>query len=120
MTARPVGLVPLARVADVAASIEWYERIGFRLENTFEEGGVLNWAYLARDGAHLMLGHATEPVTDRQAVLFYLYADDVAAYHCELGEQGVEVGPLEPRFYMENGEFRISDPDGYTLLVGEQ
>ena len=119
--AQPVALVPLTSVADVAASIEWYERIGFRLENTFEEDGVLNWAYLARGGAHLMLGRATEPVAaDRQAVLLYLYADDVAAYHRELGEQGVAVGPLEPRFYMERGEFRLADPDGNVLLVGEQ
>jgi len=54
-----------------------------------------------------------------QAVLFYLYAPDVAAYRAELMEGGVRVGLLTYPTYMPEGEFRVHDPDGYVLLVGQ-
>jgi catechol 2,3-dioxygenase-like lactoylglutathione lyase family enzyme len=117
VTERLRGLVPMARVADVQRSIEFYEQLGFEVQNTVEDDGVLNWAYLARNGAHLMvtLGHglpASGPIQ------LYLYVDDVRAYHDELAAKGIDVGPVEERFYMPNGEFELADPDGHCLLVG--
>jgi hypothetical protein len=31
----------------------------------------------------------------------------------------VEVGEITRPFYMPAGEFRLEDPDGYVLLVGQ-
>lgn len=112
-------LVPMAPVADVRRSIEFYERLGFDVYNTFEDGHTVEWAYLWNGGAHLMLTRTEGPVApESQTMLLYLYAADVAAYHQELLGRGLEVGPIEERPYMEHGEFALADPDGYCLLVG--
>ena len=111
----------MAHVADVARSIAFYERLGFTLANTFEEGGRLHWAYLTCGGAQLMLSLADDARGDGPAgrVSFYVYAEDVVDYHRQLGDNGVDVGPVEQRFYMENGEFELTDPDGHHLYVGQ-
>jgi uncharacterized glyoxalase superfamily protein PhnB len=109
----------MAPVADVRRSIDYYEQLGFEVENTFEEDGEIRWAYLRAANAHLMLNKAARPVPpEQQTMQIYLYADDVEAYHRALAEKGLDVGPLEKRFYMESGEFELRDPDGYCLLVG--
>ena len=38
------GLVPMAFVADVQRSIDFYKLLGFEVKNTFEHGGELKWA----------------------------------------------------------------------------
>jgi catechol 2,3-dioxygenase-like lactoylglutathione lyase family enzyme len=113
------SLVPMAPVADVRKSLAFYEQLGFEVENTFEDDGVVHWAYLRAGGAHLMVTRTESPVPpEQQTMCIYLYAADVAAYHRELQDNGVDVGPLERRFYLESGEFELRDPDGYCLYVG--
>ncbi len=118
-TSTLVSLVPMAPVADMQRSIAFYEELGFKVENTFEEDGILHWAYLRNGGAQLMLSRSDSPVPpERQTMQIYVYAVDVVAFHRELQEKGLDVGPLERRFYMESGEFELRDPDGYCLFVG--
>ena len=65
-----------------------------------------------------MLSRATAPIDPQeQAILFYLYCDDVAAFRSKLLEAGVDAGPVQHPFWAPRGEFRVTDPDGYTLLV---
>ena len=65
-----------------------------------------------------MLAAATEPVEpDKQAVLFYVYCDDVTAFREQLIQAGVEAGPIRSPFYAPRGEFRVVDPDGYVLMI---
>jgi hypothetical protein len=52
-----------------------------------------------------------------QAVLFYLYFDDIAATHARMKREGFEVGEMAFPFYCPKGEFRIIDPDGYVLML---
>jgi len=54
-----------------------------------------------------------------QDVLFYLYAPDVAKYREQLLERGIKVSELSYPEYAHEGEFGVSDPDGYCLLVGQ-
>ena len=123
MAARQVrvrSLVPMAYVRSVPRSIEFYRKLGFEEGNTHTpEGGVEPvWAWLKSGDAHLMLARASEPVDPKvQAVLFYLYCPDVRAFRNELIEAGVEVGPVQNTFYAPRGEFRVTDPDGYVLMV---
>jgi hypothetical protein len=56
---------------------------------------------------------------DAQDVLFYLYIDGVAPYREQLINAGLQPGELKYPFYAKHGEFRIDDPDGYCLLVGD-
>ena len=46
-------------------------------------------------------------------------ASDVIAYRDELLARGIKAGPISYPSYMPEGEFRIDDPDGYCLLVGQ-
>lgn len=70
-----------------------------------------------RGGAELMLVRSAGP--GAQEVLFYLYAKGVVDYCEQLVAQGLQPGRLNYPFYATHGEFRIDDPDGYCLLVGD-
>jgi catechol 2,3-dioxygenase-like lactoylglutathione lyase family enzyme len=112
------SLVPMAHVADVAKSVEFYRLLGFEVKNTFEQEGQMQWAWLRNGGADLMLARSGREMNPgAQDILFYMYAPDVAAYRAELEKKGVKVGPLKYPFYSRRGEFRVDDLDGYTLFV---
>lgn len=120
MSLRPRNLVALAYVADVRRSMAFYELIGFEVGNTHAPEGEEEpvWAALESSHAALMLSKASEPVVaEQQAVLFYLYFDDIVATHAALASQGLPVGALSFPFYCPKGEFRLVDPDGYVLML---
>jgi len=120
MSPIPKQLVALAYVADVAASMGFYEKLGFDIGNTHrdEASGEVVWAALERGNASLMLGKASDPVVaSQQAVLFYLYYDDIDATRAALATKGLAVGAMRYPFYCPKGEFRLVDPDGYVLML---
>jgi Glyoxalase/Bleomycin resistance protein/Dioxygenase superfamily len=121
MTSSPLrGLVPIAHVADMARSIEFYQQLGFETRNTLKDDDQVVWAWLQNGRAHLMLSRSARPMNSgEQDVFFYLYAANVSTYRDELAASGITVGPLTYPFYMADGEFRIDDPDGYCVLVGQ-
>jgi catechol 2,3-dioxygenase-like lactoylglutathione lyase family enzyme len=117
---RVESLVPLAHVADVAASAAFYEALGFETVASFAPPGEERpaWVSLCSGGAQLMLSRASEPVVAaQQAVLFYVYCADVAGLHARLAEAGRAPGPIAAPFYNPKGEFRLVDPDGYVVMV---
>ena len=116
----PKQLVALAYVADVQVSADFYRGLGFEVGNTHADpgSGEVVWAALERGNASLMLGKASEPViASQQAVLFYLYYDDIAGTRAALAAQGLPVGEMGYPFYCPKGEFRLVDPDGYVLML---
>jgi catechol 2,3-dioxygenase-like lactoylglutathione lyase family enzyme len=120
MTTAIRKLTALAYVQNVPASIAFYERLGFKVSNTFvpPHANEPVWAWLDSDGASLMVSLASGPVdAGQQAILFYLYVDDVEAKHAELTAAGIAVGPINNPFYNPRGEFRFEDPDGYVLWI---
>ncbi|HEX8642770.1 MAG TPA: VOC family protein [Allosphingosinicella sp.] len=117
---RAASLVPMAHVAGIAASIAFYEQLGFAIEANFTPPGAAEpaWVSLRSGGAGLMLAQASEPiVAGQQAVLFYVYCEDVAAMHAQLAAAGIAVSPIAAPFYNPRGEFRAVDPDGYVVMV---
>lgn len=137
MSIRVHRLTPMAHVADVEASIRFYELFGFVVESRMQHGGRTRWAMLASREARLMLAASSGPIApEQQAILFYLYSPDVATLRGYLLKNGLfdggaycgQAGPNDGRrvafeitqpAYMEQGEFRVSDPDGYCLLIGQ-
>jgi predicted enzyme related to lactoylglutathione lyase len=120
MTPVVTSLVPMAFVASVPRAIAFYETLGLTARNTYAppDGEEPAWAWLESDRARLMVARATEPVVpSQQAVLFYLYCDDVNAMRATLQAAGVTTGPIQFPFYAPRGEFRVEDPDGYVLMV---
>jgi predicted enzyme related to lactoylglutathione lyase len=113
------SLVPLLYVADVERSIEFYSHLGFEIGNTFACEGETkpSWAWLQSGDAQLMLAAASQPLTARHTVLFYVYTDDVAAARASLVEAGLKPGGIANPFYAPHGEFELVDPDGYVVMV---
>jgi predicted enzyme related to lactoylglutathione lyase len=92
---RVQNLIPFVHVTDVERSIAFYELLGFDLKDTYEHDGQLDWAALESRDAQLMLARASAPIErDKQAVLSYLYADDLAALREQLVAAGVPVGEI--------------------------
>jgi catechol 2,3-dioxygenase-like lactoylglutathione lyase family enzyme len=113
-------LVPMAFVADVDRSIAFYRHLGFEVGNTFapSDASKTSWAWLHSGDAQLMLAVASEPVVpEQQAVLFYVYTDDVATARASLDKAGLSPGEIKTPFYAPRGEFRLVDPDGYVVMV---
>ena len=114
------SLVPLASVKSVSRSIEFYQKLGFVVGDTHTPDGAAEptWAWLTCGGAQLMFGQASGAVDSNEpAVIFYLYCDDVAAFRARLLEAGVEAGALTYPFFAPRGEFRVTDPDGYAVMI---
>ena len=107
-------------VKNVEASIAFYRRLGFEVEDSFAAQGATKptWAWLESGEAQLMLATAKEEIVpDQKRVLFYLYTDDVAAAHASLAEAGLNPGEITTPFYAPRGEFQLVDADGYVLMI---
>jgi catechol 2,3-dioxygenase-like lactoylglutathione lyase family enzyme len=112
------SLVPMAHVTNLDRSIEFYAKLGFDVMNTFKHQEQLRWAWLRSGGADLMLSAADEPViASQQAILFYAYTADVSRMREHLLASGVAASPIQYPFYNPRGEFRVSDPDGYVVMI---
>jgi catechol 2,3-dioxygenase-like lactoylglutathione lyase family enzyme len=114
------ALVPMAHVASVPRAAAFYRKLGFEEQGSFTPQGEEepSWVSLVSERAEIMLTRADEPVVAaQQAVLFYLYCDDVSAFHRLAEEQGLSPGPIAAPFYNPGGEFRLQDPDGYVVMV---
>lgn len=109
-------LIPMVPVKSMPASVAFYEKLGFTVENRNDQW---RWAMLRFDDCRLMVDESinAHPDAARQHVL-YLYPEDVREYHQQLRDRGVEVPDLNTTFYGMT-EFRFEDPDGNPLWIGQ-
>ena len=109
-------LIPMLPVADIGRSIEFYEKLGFSVETRRDEW---RWAMLVFGDCRIMVDQSinVHPGTPRSGVL-YLYPDDIVEYHQQVRATGLEIPDLETTFYGLT-EFRLDDPDGNRLWVGQ-
>lgn len=111
-------LIPMLPVRSMPASVEFYcAKLGFQVEKRNDDWG---WAMLRFDECRLMVDqsihlHAGIP---RESIL-YLYPDDVVAYHREVRGRGLAIPDLSVTFYGLT-EFRVDDPDGNRLWIGQE
>lgn len=120
-TGKVTGLIPMAHVADVQCSVDFYQQLGMEIRGSLRDAaGQLQWVHVACEQAHLMFTRASEPViAGQQAILFYLYSPDLIALREHLLAKGVKVSAITYPDYMPKGEIRVEDPDGYCLLIGQ-
>jgi catechol 2,3-dioxygenase-like lactoylglutathione lyase family enzyme len=109
-------LIPMLPVKSIAASIEFYTKLGFAIERREDKWA---WAMLRFDDCRLMLDQSINghPDAPRQSVL-YLYPDDITEYHRQVRAVGLDIPDLETTFYGMI-EFRLDDPDGNRLWIGQ-
>ncbi|MDX2146425.1 MAG: hypothetical protein SFZ23_02795 [Planctomycetota bacterium] len=147
------ALVPLAHVQDVDESLRFYALLGFKKRDVMARNAKTVWAWAAcnagpgderapafNSGANIMFAQAGPSLdADAQAVLFYMYCDDIRALRQHLIDHGVtDAGPycgqplhllptagkrlvfdVSTPAHMPLGELRIHDPDAYCILVGQ-
>ena len=110
-------LIPMLPVRSLSDSVDFYcRRLGFEIEKRNDAWG---WAMLRFDDCRLMLDQSinAHPGRPRDAIL-YLYPDDIVAYHRQVRRNGLPVPDLSVTFYGLT-EFRIEDPDGNRLWIGQ-
>jgi catechol 2,3-dioxygenase-like lactoylglutathione lyase family enzyme len=110
-------LIPMLPVRSMPASVDFYcGMLGFEVEKRDDHWG---WAMLRFDECRLMVDQSinAHPSKSRDAI-DYLYPDDVAAYHQQVRKNGLVVPELDVTFYGLT-EFRINDPDGNRLWIGQ-
>jgi hypothetical protein len=119
--ARVAALTSFVRVADVARSVGFYQLLGFAMEGSYVPGVRLQWAFLeAGPEARIMLerdSHGIDP--SAQGVLFYLYSHDLAGLREHLLAHGVAAGEIEDGTPGPRQEMRVTDPDGYVLMIAQ-
>jgi catechol 2,3-dioxygenase-like lactoylglutathione lyase family enzyme len=120
-TGKATGLIPMAHVAQVQRSVDFYKLLGMELRGSLKASdGDVRWAHVSCEQAHLMFARASGPIVpSEQAVLFYLYSPNLVALREHLLAAGVRVSNITYPEYMTKGEIRLEDPDGYVLLVGQ-
>jgi catechol 2,3-dioxygenase-like lactoylglutathione lyase family enzyme len=109
-------LVPMLPAKSIPASVAFYQKLGFHVERREDAWG---WAMLRFDECRVMLDQSINrhPDAPRQSVL-YLYPESVAEYHAAARAAGLAVPDLDVTFYGMR-EFRIDDPDGNRLWIGQ-
>lgn len=103
------AVIPILRVQDAAAAVEWYERLGFvqQWEHHFEPG-LPAFVEIARGGVRLFLSEHTGDA--RPDTLVYLRVHDVGAVASEFGVPVMDAPWAQ--------EIELRDPDGNRLRIG--
>jgi len=109
-------IVPMLPVRHLPRSIPFYRALGFQVLQEREDWG---WAQLALDDSRIMLDQSIFHATQRpSSSVLYLYPEDIETFHAEARRQGLPVPDLETTFSGMR-EFRIADPDGNRLWIGQ-
>ena len=123
------SVVAMVRVADVMVSAKFYRHLGFEIGNAVPREQPHNWAWLYqpksanwKTGANLMLVSSDvqgATASRDKTVLFYFYARDLNGLRQELLAKGLAASDISYPDYLPEGEFRLQDPDGYTLMIAQ-
>ena len=110
-------LIPMLPVRHMPASVEFYGKLGFAVEKRNDEW---RWAMLVLDDCRLMVDESiNQPADAARTSVVYLYPDDIFAYHRDVRRRGLDVPSISHPFYGMS-EFRIEDPDGNRLWIGQR
>jgi catechol 2,3-dioxygenase-like lactoylglutathione lyase family enzyme len=109
-------LIPMLPVRSISASIAFYQKLGFSVEKRNDDW---RWAMLCFDECRLMVDQSINIYREapRQGVI-YLYPENIVEYHRQMRANGLIIPDLETTFYGLT-EFRLNDPDGNRLWIGE-
>ena len=107
-----IQVVPILRVADVDASLAWWQQIGFAHDFAHRYGGGTTHRFMGirRDSADVFL---SENVADASGpTLVFVWVPDVDAVAQRFGAE-VEQHPWAR-------DFEVTDPDGNRVRVGSK
>ena len=110
---------PFFMVTNMETSLRFYiDGLGFQLKNTWTPRGTIEWCWLQRESASLMLqeyreGNPHIPAAKGVGVsICFTCVDSLALYH-EFVEKGLT--PKEPFVGNNMWDVALTDPDNYHL-----
>jgi predicted lactoylglutathione lyase len=107
------GAVPILRVRDLAASVEFYVNVlGFRKD----WGDLERFCSVSRDRSSIMLCQNDQGCS---GTWLWVGAEDAEALFREFSAAGAKI-PLPPTNYPWALEFHVQDPDGHVLRFGSE
>jgi catechol 2,3-dioxygenase-like lactoylglutathione lyase family enzyme len=113
-------MVAATYVKDIEASRAFYELLGFH-ELQSGRGPVSAWSAL-RNGRDTVLLTSTQPPlpVPQFPLLFYFFFEDLAAILRTLDAAGLKSVHLGHPPHAPGGEAKVTDPDGNTILLGQE
>ena len=113
-------VVPMIHVADVRATVDWYESIGFTVTDTYDDGGEgLSFAILTFGTSEVMFSSGGQPSNQRRReVDLYVYVNQVDDLYRSLKERVEIVEGLHDTFYGMR-EFIIRDLNRFWLTFAQ-
>src|SRR5215510_7997316 len=126
--------VPMIRVPDIAATIDWYVSIGFKEVGRYADNGVVVWGMVSFGDARIAL-NINGKVGEHDVSLWFetnqiklLYAL-LKSRQMESAKTSLAGGTAEPEIKFEEDlyqpfygglQFSIRDPNGYALVFLQQ
>lgn len=115
-------VTPMIHVPDVRATVNWYESIGFKTVETYDNGTPdgLSFAILAFGDSRVMFNQGGEMSTKRRReVDLYAYTSDVDAIYSRLKDLVDVIEPPHNMFYGMR-EVIIRDLNGFWITFGQE
>jgi len=112
-------VTPMIHVPDVRATMEWYAKLGFKVESTNEDEGVIDWALLSFGQGRVMFSAGGRLTGDaRREVDLYVNTENVRELHERLKDFVAVHEDVHETFYGMR-EFIIRDINGFWITFGE-
>lgn len=115
------------RVADPAASIAFYQKLGFELgeQKTSPQGNQLAFMNLPGNDHFLELTYSSDYIVEVPEDLMHtaVGVSDIIYYCEELEKGGIEIWPSGWKEKFSSGERKmafVTDPDGYEVEILEK
>jgi catechol 2,3-dioxygenase-like lactoylglutathione lyase family enzyme len=118
----PRHLVPMIHVPNVRATVDWYQTIGFRVVDVYDNGTPdgLSFAIMGYGNGQVMFNQGGETSTKRRReVDLYAYTDNVDAVYSELKDRVDVIEVPNDRFYGMR-EVIIRDLNGFWITFGQE
>jgi len=112
----------MIHVPNVRATVNWYESIGFRAVDTYDNGTAegLSFAILAFGNGQVMFNQGGETSTKRRReVDLYAYTDDVDKIYAQLKDRVNVIEQPHNTFYGMR-EIIIRDLNGFWITFGQE
>jgi predicted lactoylglutathione lyase len=109
--------VPFFMITEMERSLKFYvDGLGFEIKNKWTPFGKIEWCWLQREGAAIMLQEYRKKQDDGnqgKGVSICFQCEDALSLYHEFNSKGLK--PNEP--FVGNGMWamKINDPDGYVL-----
>lgn len=113
-------VVPMIHVPDVRKTVDWYASIGFRILNTYDDGGPgLSFAILSFGDTQVMFSSGGSPSSSRRReVDLYVYCDDVEKQFERVRDRAELFEGLHDTFYGMR-EFIIRDVNRFWITFAQ-